>query len=163
MRFDRVLIGALILAGVVEGVSLLVDRRVLGIAAGVVLAAIVLVVCGLSTDTGRFTHIEPAAQSQWEEAVSRWRTRSVALLRHIDGSRGEWDRHIRPVLAQEFQLSIGYRAAIGPAELSELGSIALGPDLWVWVDPSAVAVSAWDQPGPGRATFVRIIDRMERM
>ncbi|MEU7137865.1 hypothetical protein ABZ942_00295 [Nocardia sp. NPDC046473] len=163
MKLDRVLIAALVLIVVVDLASLAVGRRVLGVATGVVIAVLVLAVAGISTGIDRLPRIESRPESAWGAAISRRQVRAALLLEHVDGSRGEWDRYIRPLLAREFQLSVGYRVGVGSTALREMGRALFGPDLWHWVDPAAAAVSAQGEPGPGRETFVQIIDRMDRL
>ncbi|MGK8520146.1 hypothetical protein ACRS6B_00600 [Nocardia asteroides] len=170
MKVDRALITALlpVIAVDLVGVAvthrlLVVDDRVLAAAAGAVIAGVVLVLAARSTAAQLPSAAAPAAEPSWPEMLARKRSSAEILLRHADGSRGEWDRHIRPLLAREFQASLGYRGATDRAALRDLGSALLGPDLWRWVDPSDAAVLAQADPGPGRDTLVRIIDRLDRL
>ncbi len=99
---------------------------------------------------GSSTEDEPASHEGTDPAVERAR----ALVGWADGSRMDWDRHVRPVLARELaELTRGRR---GPGERM------LGPELWPWVDPGH-SFDAPDTPSPGRDGLARVLDRLERL
>jgi hypothetical protein len=78
--------------------------------------------------------------------------RARALVEWASGSRLDWDRHVRPVLARELaELTRGR-----PADH------LLGPELWPLVDPGHT-FDAPDEPGPGHAGLTRVLDRLERL
>jgi hypothetical protein len=155
MRADRALIAAT--AGVVlaEAVTFAVDRRHLAVVTGILLAVIVLGCAAALPGDRAPRRPAPAEDPLWERALARRRSRATALLLYADGSRADWDKHIRPMLAREFQRYCG-----GPAAAAGHGPALLGPQLWPWVDPDATDVTAHDRPGPGAATLTAIIERM---
>lgn len=101
------------------------------------------------------------------EVLQRWRDRTRIQLAWADGSRGDWDRHLRPMLARDFQLAMGRRfdspGPPGANSLDSAGAMMFGDELWQWVDPSAVAADNREQPGPGREVLEDILVRLERM
>ena len=94
------------------------------------------------------------------EAMSRWLTRTESLISWADGTRGDWDHHLRPLLAREFQQSTGQRKGVDPAATTAAGRVFFG-DLWQWVDPDDVRRSDRTEPGPGRDVLDRILQRLE--
>lgn len=162
MRIDRLLILAGLAVGALELMTLVLDRRHLAFVTGVVLAAIVLG-CAAALTAADYSKPAPSVEDrQWEETFARWQARTSTLLMYADGSRADWDRHIRPMLAREFQLYLGYNAESRVA-LGDSGQMYLGPQLWQWVDPAATQVLARDEPGPGRATLSAIVERMSQL
>lgn len=89
--------------------------------------------------------------------------RAKAMAGWADGSRVDWDRHVRPALAREFTETLRARRDPGPLNESTAGERMFGPELWPWVDPSRPFTAEPDRPGPGRAGLVRILDRLERL
>ncbi|WP_063042319.1 hypothetical protein [Nocardia pseudovaccinii] len=161
MTFDRgVFVAVLAVAGV-ELAAVAVDRRLLAVVSGIALATIVVAFAALSMRASGDV-VTPPVESPGMESVTRWRARTSVLLQYADGSRGEWDRQVRPLLAREFLLAIGSPEPGGNA-LSEAGRDFFGPELWRWVDPSAAMVTADSVPGPGRATLGEILERMTRL
>jgi hypothetical protein len=89
-------------------------------------------------------------QEDSDPAVARAR----GVVGWADGSRMDWDRHVRPVLARELaELTRGRRSP---------GERMLGPELWPLVDPE-YSFDAPDEPGPGRDGLARVLDRLERL
>ncbi|MGH3951976.1 MAG: hypothetical protein ACRDSE_23140 [Pseudonocardiaceae bacterium] len=76
------------------------------------------------------------------------------------GSRRDWDRHIRPLLAREFDALIGGRRS-GSSLPRETGEWLFGAELWPLVDPAARFTDHLDRPGPGRRSLAAILDRLE--
>lgn len=97
----------------------------------------------------------PAERS---EPLQRWRKRTDTLISWSEGSRADWDQHLRPLLAREFGKSTSH------GDDAATGRTVFGPTLWVWVDPSTVASAAdADAPGPGRAVLGAILDRLDAL
>jgi len=106
---------------------------------------------------------DPAPGDAAAESLRRWITRTQAMLTWADGSRADWDRHLRPKLAREFTLATGQRQGKDAAAQRATGQMLFGADLWQWVDPSNVARGRAEEPGPGRATLDEILRRLERL
>lgn len=76
------------------------------------------------------------------------------------GTRADWDRHVRPVVAREFQNIVGGRRA-GSSSLRATGELMFGPDLWPLVDPRGRFTDRRDSPGPGRKSLDAILAKLE--
>jgi hypothetical protein len=102
-----------------------------------------------------------------DDALVRWQARTRILIDWADGSRGQWDRHLRPILAREFLMATGRRggpAGVGRAEnTAATGLMTFGPQLWAWVDPGGADYSRQDEPAPGRPTLDAILMRLEQL
>jgi hypothetical protein len=96
-----------------------------------------------------------------EETLRSWLTRTETLIRRSESTRTDWDRHLRPMLARRFALTTGQNQAKDPAAFDATGQMLFGPQLWAWVDPNNVAQTGAREPGPGRATFAEILERLE--
>jgi len=97
------------------------------------------------------------------EMLRRWQARAQMLATRADGTRADWDRHLRPLLAKEFELSAGTRVAKDRRALEATGLHLFGPELWRWVDPADVDVRDQSTPAPGRAALDEILGRLQRM
>lgn len=129
---------------------------------GVVLA---VVLGALVASLGDNRAAEPVAGSGSgpAESLERWLSRTETLVSWADGSRGDWDRHLRPILALEFQMSSGHRQSRDRAALHAAGLVLFGNTLWPWVDPMGSVWERRNEPGPGTATLNEILTRMERL
>jgi hypothetical protein len=105
---------------------------------------------------------EPLAEGP-AESMRRWIARTESMIRWADSTRADWDRHLRPKLAREFMLATGQRQAKDAAAMQATGRIVFGDELWQWVDPSNVALTNRNVPGPGRGALNEILERMERI
>lgn len=76
------------------------------------------------------------------------------------GTRADWDRHVRPVLAREFDNVVGGRRS-GSGSQHETGKLLFGAELWPLVDPTARFTKRLDQPGPGRNALGAILEKLE--
>jgi hypothetical protein len=97
-----------------------------------------------------------------EEVLRRWLARTELVVRWADRSRGDWDRHLRPLLARQFLSVTGQQRAKNRASLDATGQMMFGAELWQWVDPFAVSYADRHQPAPGRATLDEILQRLLR-
>jgi len=146
-------VAAIALLALVE-IPLVLGRGPWWSAAAVVLAILVLALCRLALRTNVPEDTpEPLVES---ESLQRWRKRTEALISWADGSRADWDQHLRPLLVRELRKSATH------GDDAATGLMVFGPQLWPWVDPSTVA-SAADaaRPGPGRAVLGAILDRLD--
>ncbi|MFC9892821.1 hypothetical protein ACFVMC_03925 [Nocardia sp. NPDC127579] len=97
------------------------------------------------------------------EMLQRWQARAQMLADRADGSRADWDRHLRPLLAKEFELSAGQRVAKNRKAIEAAGRHQFGTELWRWVDPANSALRDQTTPAPGRAALDEILRRLQRM
>ncbi|WP_454194787.1 hypothetical protein [Nocardia sp. Marseille-Q1738] len=97
------------------------------------------------------------------EMLQRWHARAQMLADRADGTRAEWDRHLRPLLAKEFELSTGQRVAKNRRAVEAAGIHQFGPELWRWVDPANSALRDQTSRAPGRAALDEILSRLQRM
>jgi hypothetical protein len=129
--------------------------------------AIILAVLRVRVGSDGTQTVGALPDSTPDEAMQRWRDRTLMQLAWAEGTRGDWDRHLRPILARDFQLALGRRfdtAGSSSANgLNAAGAMMFGDDLWRWVDPSAIATEDRDRPGPGRDVLEDILVRLERI
>ncbi len=97
------------------------------------------------------------------EMLRRWHARAQMLADRADGTRADWDRHLRPLLAKEFELSSGHRVAKNRRAVETAGIHQFGPELWRWVDPANSALRDQTSRAPGRAALDEILSRLQRM
>lgn len=97
------------------------------------------------------------------EMLRRWHARAQMLADRADGTRADWDRHLRPLLAKEFELSSGQRVAKNRKATEAAGIHLFGPQLWRWVDPANSALRDQTTRAPGRAALDEILSRLQRM
>ena len=97
------------------------------------------------------------------ESMKRWISKTETMIRWADSSRRDWDHHLRPRLAREFMLATGQRVGKDATELQASGRMMFGDELWQWVDPSNVAQTGGQEPGPGRGALSEILERLQRI
>lgn len=93
------------------------------------------------------------------ESLQRWKAQTQELIRWADGTRGDWDRYLRPRLARDFLVATKQKEQ---AAVSSTGRMVFGDDLWQWVDPDNVVPALRDEPGPGRDALDEILQRLEQ-
>ena len=148
---------------VVELVAIMVlDPELFLIAAGLVVAAVFLALRWLWV---REAALDAGADGVDDSAASlrRWLSRTETLISRSESTRRDWDRHLRPMLARQFELATGQRRARNPAAFHATGQMLFGEELWTWVDPQNVSRTGGEEPGPGRAALADILQRMERV
>jgi hypothetical protein len=96
------------------------------------------------------------------ESLRRWLARTETQVSWADGSRADWDKHLRPMLARQFELATGQRRSKNPEALRATAQMVFGEELWPWVDPDNVHAGDRTQPGPGRGVLDEILQRLER-
>jgi hypothetical protein len=97
------------------------------------------------------------------ESLRRWLSRTETLISRSDSTRRDWDRHLRPMLARQFELATGHRQVKDPAAFQATGRMLFGAELWTWVDPQNVSRTGGEEPGPARAALDEILQRLERV
>ena len=156
-----VVVGLCLVIGV-EFMAITSDRRLVLFVSGVALAAVLFAVRRFLVGEVGHAPAEPPSHDP-AESLRRWRSRTETLIRWSESSRADWDRHLRPKLAREFQMATGHRQGKDPAALQATGRMLFGPELWAWVDPGNVARTGGHEPGPGRAALDEILQRMEQI
>ncbi|MGE2690469.1 hypothetical protein [Mycolicibacterium pulveris] len=96
-------------------------------------------------------------------SLRRWLSRTETLVSRADSTRRDWDRHLRPMLARQFEMATGQKRLKDRDAYSATGKMLFGAQLWAWVDPENVAHSDANEPGPGRAALDEILQRLERI
>jgi hypothetical protein len=147
----------------VEFVALvMLDRELFLVASGLVAAIVLLAFRWLLV---RETEPDLGAGSANDSAESlrRWLSRTETLISRSDSTRRDWDRHLRPMLARQFELATGHRQVKDPAAFQATGRMLFGAELWTWVDPQNVSRTGGEEPGPGRAALDEILQRLERV
>ncbi|GAB11201.1 hypothetical protein GOARA_064_02030 [Gordonia araii NBRC 100433] len=168
------MIDRLVMAGIVVVAGLVVAAAVgplrpHALLVGGAVAAVILGVLRLSISLGARSAPPPQPwDSERDDALVRWQARTRNLIAWADGTRGDWDRHLRPILAREFLMATGNRhgAARRGATAGTLGAtgrMTFGPELWPWVDPLGANYADRDQPGPGRDTLDAILKQLEQL
>lgn len=150
----------------VVGVELMVltapDRGMALVISGMALAVALLglrwhLVRGPGAGAGEGPVDEAAA------SLRRWLSRTETLVSRADSTRRDWDRHLRPMLARQFEMATGQKRLKNREAYSATGKMLFGAQLWAWVDPENVAHSDANEPGPGRAALDEILQRLERI
>jgi hypothetical protein len=106
---------------------------------------------------------EAAMTNDAEESLRRWLSRTETLVSRSDSTRRDWDRHLRPMLARQFELATGQRKARNHAAFEATGTMLFGAELWAWVDPQNVSRTGDSEPGPGRDALDEILRRLEQV
>ncbi|MEV4127405.1 hypothetical protein [Nocardia sp. NPDC049707] len=161
-----IVIGALILVVLIELVTLGEARDALLIAAGVPVALAMIPLIWSLTGRSAATRTDAGSDEIDNgpvEMLRQWHARAEILADRADGSRADWDRHLRPLLAKEFELSTGLRVAKNRKATEAAGIVQFGPELWRWVDPANSALRDQTTPAPGRAALDEILRRLQKM
>jgi hypothetical protein len=154
--------GFCLIVGVELAALFLPDRRMVLAMAGVAVALALLAVRWFlarepeSWPTG--SDADDAAK-----ALRRWLSRTETLVGRSESTRLEWDRHLRPMLARQFEMATGQKRAKDRAAYQATGNMLFGAELWAWVDPENVARAGADEPGPGREVLGEILHRLEQV
>jgi hypothetical protein len=85
------------------------------------------------------------------------------LISRSETTRRDWDRHLRPMLARQFEMATGQRRAKDYAAFHATGNMLFGAELWAWVDPQNVSRTGDGEPGPGREALNEILRRLEQV
>jgi hypothetical protein len=157
-----VVMGVCMIAGVGALALSLPDRRLLPWAIGAATAVVLLTVRWLLARDARTTVDESIARDPGE-TVRRWLARTETLVQRAESSRSDWDKHLRPMLARQFELASGQRKAKDPRAFASTALMVFGAELWPWVDPDNVHLTDGLEPGPGRAVLNDVLERLERI
>ncbi len=159
--------GVIVLILLVEAIGFDNQRALLPVLTGVpVLAGLALLLRSLAGRAGAPTNDDGAdddIENGPAEMLHRWHARAEMLAHRADGTRADWDRHLRPLLAKEFELSSGHRIAKDRRATEAAGVLQFGPELWRWVDPANSALREQKTRAPGRAALDEILRRLQDM
>ena len=97
------------------------------------------------------------------ESLRRWLSRTETMISRSDSTRRDWDRHLRPMLARQYELATGQHQVRDRAAFHATGAMLFGEELWAWVDPQNVSRTGGSEPGPGRETLNEILRRLEQV
>lgn len=137
------------------------DRDVVLVAAGVMAATGLLGARWMLTrDTDE---IDEAVTDDPGESLRRWLARTETLVARAATTRADWDKHLRPMLARQFELATGQRKAKDRNAFHATAEMVFGPELWPWVDPDNVSRTGGSEPGPGREVLDEVLQRLERI
>src|SRR5258705_13071201 len=125
------------------------DRELVLVVVGVMAALVLLtlrfyLVREPEYDSGDAPANDPA------ESLRRWLSRTETLISRSESTRRDWDRHLRPMLARQFEMATGQRQAKDRVAFHATGSMLFGAGLWAWVDPQNVSRTGGCGPGPCR-------------
>jgi hypothetical protein len=158
------LVGAgIFIVVLVELVAIAVlDREVVLVVVGVMVALVLLalrfyLVREAELDGGDAVGNDPA------ESLRRWLSRTETLISRSESTRRDWDRHLRPMLARQYELATGQRRAKDHTAFHATGTMLFGAELWAWVDPQNVSRTGDSEPGPGRDALDEILRRLEQV
>lgn len=167
MNRTVVVIGSLVLVALFELVALGNQRDMLLLVTAIPVAgALGLLIWSLVERARRETPDELAdneVDNGPAEMLQRWQARAQMLSARAEGTRADWDRHLRPLLAKEFELSSGHRHAKNRRAAEAAGILQFGPELWRWVDPANSALRDHSTRAPGRAALDEILRRLQNM
>ncbi|WP_067569113.1 hypothetical protein [Nocardia acidivorans] len=167
MNRVAIVVVGLILAGLFELIALNNERTTLLPIAGIPVAGVLgLLVWSLLDRARRYEPTGPAdneIDNGPAEMLIRWQARAQLLADRAEGTRAEWDRHLRPLLAKEFESSSGHRMAKNRRATEAAGQLLFGPELWRWVDPANAALRDQVNPAPGRPALDEILRRLQNM
>ncbi len=138
------------------------DRRLILIMSGVAVGCAVLGVRWYLVRESDIAVDERRADDA-AESLRRWVSRTETLISQSEATRRDWDRHLRPTLARQFEMATGQKRSKNRAAYDATGQMLFGADLWAWVDPENVSRSGVDEPGPGRTALDEILQRLERV
>lgn len=154
-------LGVCLIAGTELLALILHDRRFLLAASG---AALALVLLNVRHVLGR--GIQPTVEldpDDMGDSLRRWLSATETTIRWADSTRGDWDRHLRPMLARRYEMATGQRQFKDLAAYHASGRMLFGAELWQWVNPNNVARAVDRQPGPGRAALEEILRKLEQV
>jgi hypothetical protein len=137
------------------------DRELVLVAVGVMVALVLLTLrLYLVHEPG---YDPDSMTNDASESLRRWLSRTETLVSRAESTRRDWDRHLRPMLARQFELATGQRQARNHDAFHATGTMLFGTELWAWVDPQNVSRTGESEPGPGRDALDEILRRLEQV
>jgi hypothetical protein len=138
------------------------DRSLALVVSGIAVAAVLLALRWYLVRESAPDDEEPRSDDA-AEALRRWLSRTETLVSRAEATRRDWDRHLRPMLARQFELATGQKRTKDHAGYHTTGRMLFGAELWSWVDPENVSRTGSEEPGPGRDALDRILQRLEQV
>ncbi|MEV6658565.1 hypothetical protein [Nocardia fluminea] len=164
MNRTSVIVTAVLAVAVIEVTLVRLDRDSVLLAVAVpVAAALAMLVWSLRHRVIREEPLTDYIDNGPAEMLGRWHARAEMLTARADGTRADWDRHLRPLLAKEFELSTGLRVSKNRRATEAAGQLQFGPELWRWVDPANSALRDHTGRAPGREALDEILRRLQTM
>jgi hypothetical protein len=157
-----VVVGTCLIAAVAAMALAVPDRRFVPWMVGAVTAFALLSVRWLLARDVR-TAVDESASRDPAATLRRWLSRTETLIERSESSRSDWDKHLRPMLARQFEMASGQRKAKDPRAFESMALMVFGAELWAWVDPDNVDRAGGLEPGPGRAVLNDVLERLERI
>jgi hypothetical protein len=154
--------GICLMVGVAALALTLPDRRLVPWLVGAVTAFALLTVRWLLTRDAMIA-VDESTSRDPGATLRRWLSRTETLVERSESSRSDWDKHLRPMLARQFELASGQRKAKDPRAFHATALMVFGAELWAWVDPDNVDRAGGLEPGPGRAVLNDVLERLERI
>ena len=137
------------------------DRELVLVVVGIMVALVLLTLrLYLVREPG---YESDALSNDPAESLRRWLSRTETLISRAESTRRDWDRHLRPMLARQFEMATGQRQARNHAAFHATGKMLFGAELWGWVDPQNVSRTGESEPGPGREALDEILRRLEQV
>jgi uncharacterized membrane protein YgaE (UPF0421/DUF939 family) len=137
------------------------DRELVLVVVGVMVALVLLTLrLYLVREPG---YESDALSNDPAESLRRWLSRTETLISRAESTRRDWDRHLRPMLARQFEMATGQRQARNRAAFHATGTMLFGAELWAWVNPQNVSRTGENEPGPGREALDEILRRLEQV
>ncbi|WP_227984693.1 hypothetical protein [Nocardia spumae] len=167
MNRVTIVVLAVVVIAAIEVIGLQNERELLPVLLGVpVLGALVWLLWSL-VERARAQQVSDEDDHEFEngpaEMLSRWHARAQMLATRADGTRADWDRYLRPLLAKEFELSSGHRISKNRKATEVAGKLQFGPELWRWVDPANSSPRDQTSRAPGRTALDEILRRLQDM
>jgi uncharacterized membrane protein YgaE (UPF0421/DUF939 family) len=137
------------------------DRELVLVVVGIMVALVLLTLrLYLVREPG---YESDALSNDPAESLRRWLSRTETLISRAESTRRDWDRHLRPMLARQFEMATGQRQARNHAAFHATGTMLFGAELWAWVNPQNVSRTGENEPGPGREALDEILRRLEQV
>ena len=141
---------------------LLPNRRFVLAASGAAVALVLLAVRWyLAREAAAEPTVPPVDDS--EKSLRRWLSRTETFIARSESTRSDWDRHLRPMLARQFEMATSHKKSTDRAAFHATGRVLFGDKLWEWVDPENVSRTGDREPGPGREVLDEILQRLEQV
>ncbi|WP_446224090.1 hypothetical protein ACTWPB_02330 [Nocardia sp. IBHARD005] len=164
MNRTSVIVTAVLAVAVIEVVVVRLNRDSVLLAVTVpVAAALAMLVWSLRHRVNREEPLTEYIDNGPAEMLGRWHARAEMLTARAEGTRADWDRHLRPLLAKEFELSTGLRVSKNRRATEAAGQLQFGPELWRWVDPANAALRDQTGRAPGKEALDEILRRLQTM
>ena len=139
-----------------------VDRELILVVVGVIVGVVLLTLRWFLLREHQ-APTETAPVDDAAESLRRWLSRTETLISRAEATRRDWDRHLRPMLARQFEMATGQKQAKDRNAFHATGRMLFGAELWLWVDPQNVSRTGGEEPGPGREALDEILRRLEQV